>query len=169
MEVIDAIFNRRSIRKFKNEKVKDDDIKTILKCAMMAPSACNTRPWEFIVIENEETKKELSMVHKYGKTFLNAPLLILIVARDDLQKNICSPYWSQDCAAVTENILLSSLSLGYGSCWYGVYPNEERVRSISKLLNIEKGIPFNIIAIGKADENPICKGKYEEDKVKYIK
>lgn len=169
MDTISAIKNRRSIRKYQKFEIPEEDLKNILTCGMMAPSACNTRPWEFIIVDNEILKKKIVEIHKYSKMILEASKVIVVVARDDLQKGICNAYWPQDCAAVTENILLASVELGYGSCWCGVYPNEERVEKIKSLLNIKKGIPFNIIAIGKANENPICKGKFEESKITYLR
>lgn len=170
MELEKVIHSRRSIRKYKKDYIiPEEDIKKILTSAMMAPSACNTRPWEFIVITNQELKHQLVEVHPHARMILDASVCIIIIGRDDLQKGICNGYWPEDCGAATENILLTSYDLGYGSCWCGVYPNEERVNKIKDILNIKVGIPFNIIAIGKADENPLCKGKYEENKVKYIK
>ena len=170
MELEKVIYGRRSIRKYvKDVVIPEEDIKKILTSAMVAPSACNTRPWEFIVVENQEVKQKLVEAHPHARMILDASICILVVARDDLQKGVCSGYYPQDCGAATENILLTSYDLGYGSCWCGVYPNEDRVNKIKDILNIEVGIPFNIIAIGKADETPMMKGKYEEHKVKYIK
>lgn len=169
MELETVIKNRRSVRKFiKGYKMPLDDIKKILTAAMMSPSACNTRPWDFIVISNEETKQQLVSIHPFAKMVLEASICIVVVGREDLQKGICKDYWPQDCGAATENILLAAYDLGYGSCWCGVYPNEVRVNKLKEILNIEKGTPFNIIALGKANENPTCKGKYEEEKVRYI-
>ena len=59
MELKDIMLNRRSIRKFKKDKISKEDIDTLLHYAMSAPSACNRQPWEFYVVTNEEKLEEL--------------------------------------------------------------------------------------------------------------
>ena len=64
MDIHSAIRQRRSIRKYKTgSAVSDEDIKKILEAAMMAPSACNTRPWEFIVFKSEEARERVLKIH----------------------------------------------------------------------------------------------------------
>ena len=53
MNTLETIRSRRSIRKYKpGVEIPNEDIKQILEAAMMAPSACNTRPWEFVVVKD---------------------------------------------------------------------------------------------------------------------
>lgn len=60
---MDAIFNRTSIRKYKQESLKKEEIDLILKAAFSAPSARNSQPWQFIVVENKDTLKDLSQMN----------------------------------------------------------------------------------------------------------
>ena len=171
INVIDAIRKRRSIRKFKlGASVTDDQIKLLLEAAMMAPSACNTRPWEFIVVNDREKLDELAASHPYAKMLETASFSIIVCALPDVQKEIASGYFPQDCAAATQNILIQAAALGLGSCWCGVYPKEERIAEVRTVLGIARQdiIPFNIIAIGVPDVSPDSKGFYEENKVRYI-
>lgn len=169
MNSIEIIKKRRSIRKYVNGfLVPEEDIRKILECAMMAPSARNMRPWKFIVIQNQNIIKQLVDVHPYAKMALEAGTIICVIGIDKFNGND-NPYWMQDCASATENILLSACELGYGSCWCGVYPINERVDGVKKVLKLEDGIPFNLIALGKGNEEPPSKGFYQEDKVKFIK
>lgn len=169
MELFEAINNRRSIRKFKKDYiVSEEEIKILLEAGMSSPSALNARPYEFIVVSNKEIKNKLYEAHPRAKMILEASIVIVCVARPDLQKSE-NDYFAQDLGAVTENILLAATGLGLGSCWCGVYPNEERVQKVSKILSIDKGIPFNYIVIGKADETPIKRGYYQEEKVTFLK
>ena len=62
----DVIFKRKSIRDYTDEEIDDDSIKTILKAAMQAPSACNTQGWEFLVVKNRENIEKLSKMSKYS-------------------------------------------------------------------------------------------------------
>ena len=64
MELQEAILKRRSIRKFKEDKVKEEDVNLILQMAMAGPSACNKKPWEFFVITNEEMLNQFANVSK---------------------------------------------------------------------------------------------------------
>ena len=163
------IENRRSIRKFRTDKpVTKEQLKALLEAAMLAPSACNSRPWEFIAITRRETLNEITKIHPYAKMLETAPAAIVVVA---IPQEEAKPegYFPQDCGAATENILLQAVSLGLGTCWCGVYPREDRVAGFRKLFGIkEPKIPFNVIAIGYPDETPARRGFFEESKVTYI-
>lgn len=172
IKLVEAIRMRRSIRKFKpGATVTEEQINLLLEAAMMAPSACNTRPWEFIVVLSREKLDEMAAVHPYAKMLTTASLSIIVCALPDTQKDIASGYFPQDCAAATQNILIQAAALGLGSCWCGVYPKEQRIAEMRRLLNIEDRqdiVPFNIIALGIPDNIPEARGFYEAGKVKYI-
>ena len=165
--MITAIENRRSIRKYQSDKpVTKDQLKQLMEAAMLAPSARNTRPWEFIVVTKRTTLDEISKVHPYAKMLETATAAIIVVA---IPKDETPGYFPQDCAAATQNILLEAVSLGLGTCWCGVYPRDERIESIRKLFNIkEPKIPFNVIAVGTPAETPDKKGFFDEARVTYI-
>ena len=162
------IEKRQSIRKFHTDKpVTREQLDQLLEAAMFAPSACNSRPWEFIAITKRETLDEIARVHPYATMCATATAAIIVVAIPQTDRP--AGYYPQDCAAATQNILLEAASLGLGTCWCGVYPREERVAAFRKLFNIkEPKIPFNVIAIGTPAENPNRKGFFEESKVIYI-
>ena len=164
----ELIEKRRSVRKYRPGKpVTREQLNGMLEAAMAAPSACNSRPWEFIAITKREMLDEIARIHPYAKMCETATAAIVVVAVP--QKGRPEGYYPQDCAAATQNILLEAVSLGLGTCWCGVYPKEERIADISRLLNIsEPKIPFNIIAIGSPDESPEQRGFFEESKVSYI-
>jgi len=167
--MIEAIESRRSIRKFNPEKpVTREQLNRLLEAAMLAPSACNSRPWEFIVVTKREVLDEIARVHPYAGMCATAAAAIIVVAIPQT-KNVPEGYYPQDCGAATQNILLEAASLGLGTCWCGVYPRDELILSIRKLFNIpEPKIPFNVIAIGTPAEAPQRRGFFEESKVTYI-
>ena len=172
MTVIDAIKKRRSIRKFvPGADVTDDQIKVLLESAMLAPSACNTRPWEFIVVRDRKILDQIRKTHPYTGMLETASLAIIITALPETQETIngglAKGYFPQDCGAAVENILLAAVSLELGTCWCGVYPKENRIADMREILGTTK-LPFNVIAIGVPDEEPNQRGKYEESKVTYI-
>ena len=159
---------RRSIRKYKSDKpVTKEQLKQLLEAAMHAPSACNTRPWEFIAVTKREILDEIVKIHPYAKMCKTATAAIIIVALP--QSGMPAGYFPQDCGAATQNILLEAASMGLGTCWCGVYPKEERMADIRRLFNIsEPKIPFNVIVIGTPAETPDKRGFYEESKVIYL-
>lgn len=168
MNTLEAIKSRRSIRKYKpDEPVLPEHVEQILEAAMMAPSACNTRPWEFVVVKTPEMKEKIREVHPYTGMLKTAPMAIVVCGRPDLQEGVCKTFWPQDCGAAIENLLLAAKELGYGTCWCGCYPSEQRVTDLQKLLGVTS-IPLAVVAIGKADEAPAARGYFDPDRVKYL-
>jgi nitroreductase len=155
--IMDVIKGRRSIRRFKRgEKVSEEDLRKILEAATYAPSAGNRQPWEFIIVENEDTKNKLAEA-AYNQTWITeAPIIIVVCANEERSASRYGErgrtlYCIQDTAAATQNMLLMAHSLGYGTCWVGAF-NENEVR---RILNIPIGVrPVAIIPIGKPDEKP---------------
>ena len=168
MNALETIRSRRSIRKYQaGTAIPKEDIKQILEAAMMAPSACNTRPWEFVVIENLEVLNKLTEVHPYVSMLKTASMAIVVCAKPELQEGICPGYFPQDCAAATQNILLAAKALGYGTCWCGVYPRENFIQTVKELIHVDS-TPFNVIALGVADEEPAARGFYDESRVTWL-
>ena len=163
-----SIKNRRSIRKYHADKqIAKEQLNQLMEAAMLAPSACNSRPWEFIAITNRKILDEIARIHPNAKMCATATAAIVVVALP--QEGRPEGYYPQDCGAATQNILLEAEAMGLGTCWCGVHPKEDRTASIRALLDIkEPKIPFNVIAIGYSAETPDCKGFFEEAKVKYI-
>ncbi len=167
MNVSDAIKNRRSIRKYINYKMPNEDIYKILEAGMMAPSAKNTRPWEFVVLESDGVKNKAAEIHPFAKHLKDASIGILVCANieNELVKEM--GYYPQDCGAAIQNMLLESLELGYGSCWCGLYPSKDRVNDFKREFSLES-IPVALVVVGKANDKPEARGFYEESKVKYL-
>lgn len=165
MNLYDAVRKRRSIRKYKPGKtVSDEDIHKILEAGMMAPSACNTRPWEFFVFKSEEARERVMKIHANAYHLKDASVAILVSALPETQQDKASGYFPQDCGAAIENMLLQALDLGYGTCWCGIYPRENRVENYRNEFNITS-LPLGLVIIGTADEEPQPRGFYDESKV----
>ena len=169
MTASEAIRARRSIRKFvPGAEVTDKQVHALLEAAMVSPSACNTRPWEFIVIRDRAMLDQIRAVHPYTGMLETASLAIVMIALPETQvEPINTGYYPQDCGAATQNILIEAVAQGLGACWCGVYPKEQRIAEVRKILDIES-VPFCIIAVGVPDESPKARGSFEEGKVRYI-
>ena len=151
MNIQDIILTRRSIRKYKTDAVSEEQIETMLKAGMYAPSANNKQPWSFIVVDDRAMLNKIMGVHPYSKMLKEAPLAI-VVCSDELIEPMTS-YWIQDCSAAVQNILLSAAGMGLGTCWLGVNPREDRMRDVSELFELPSHIqPLAIIAVGHPDE-----------------
>lgn len=167
MEIYNAIRNRRSVRSYSKYEMPQEDIKIILEAAMHAPSAKNTRPWEFVVLKSQDAKDKAMEIHPFSKHLKDASIAIIVCADVSNLETLKMGYFPQDCGAAIENILLQSLDLGYGSCWCGIYPDNERVTNFKKEFEIDS-IPVALVIIGKAESIPNKKGYYEEGKVKFF-
>ena len=165
----ELIEKRRSIRKFRADRpVTREQMDRLLEAAMLSPSACNTRPWEFIAITRRETLDEIAGIHPYAKMCATATAAIVIVAIPQTEP-LPSDFYPQDCGAATQSILLEAVSLGLGTCWCGVYPKPERVAEMRELLDIrDPKIPFCVIAVGTPDESPDPRGFFDGSKVRYL-
>jgi len=161
-ELIDTIYSRRSIRRYTEEPVSEEQIKTLLEAAMAAPSASNRKPWHFVVITERETLGRLAEAHKYAKMLHEAPVCISVCG----DQSVSERFWVQDCSAATENLLIAATALGLGAVWCGVYPSQERVEAIGKILGIEAPVvPLNIIAVGHPAEEKEPRTQYDEGRV----
>ncbi|MCL2228342.1 MAG: nitroreductase family protein [Firmicutes bacterium] len=170
--ILDAIKKRRSIRKYDpNGVVTDEQVKELLEAAMLAPSACNTRPWEFIVVRDRAILDKIADFHNFAKMLKTASLAIIVVALPDTQKGLPGEgMWQHDCGATTQNILLQAAELNLGTCWCGLHPVENYMTEIRKIFGLPKNkIPFCAIAVGVPAENFGSRGKYEESKVTWVR
>lgn len=167
-EVYKNMLKRRSIRKFKSDAVKDEDIEILLKAAMAAPSACNKQPWEFYVVKSSD---KLDLVKASGRyTNMNAPLAIVVCGNEDrcLSKKD-NDFFIQDCSSAITHILLSAESLGLGSLWCGAYPMNSVVSKLRIALELEeKIIPLGIVYIGYSDEEKESRTQYKEEYIHII-
>jgi nitroreductase len=160
------ILERRSIRKYTDEPVSDDDLKNLLKAAMAAPSAGNQQSWEFVAVRDRDTLNTMIRFHPGGGYNMlgHAPLAIVVCG--DLERQLHEGYWVQDCSAATENILIAAHSLGLGAVWLGAYPREDRVGKIKELLGIPENImPLCIISVGHPAEEKKPSNRYDETRI----
>ena len=169
MEVKEALLKRRSVRKFTEEPVSEEHINELLHAAMSGPSACNKKPWEFYVISNKDTLKELQSASKFTK--MQAPLAIVVCGNlSHALPMQMADYWIQDCSAATENILLCATDLGLGAVWCGIHPQKRAEQKVAEILGLsKKEIPLNIILIGHPAEEPEARDQYDEKRVHWVR
>ncbi len=166
---MESIFIRRSVRRYKEQKVEKEKIDKLLRAAMQAPSATNQQCWEFIVVEDKEKLKQLSNMTPYSKLIENAPLAIVVLGNEERMR--CKEYWEQDLGASTQNILLEAVNLNLGSVWIGTAPLKDRMDYVSNIFNLKDNLkPFCIVSIGYPLDDNANKfiDRFDETRVQYF-
>jgi len=167
---MDAIFNRKSTRKYTTQEVSDPQIEQLLRAAMSAPSARNSQPWEFVVTKNKDIFAKIMKIHPYSSMLKEASVAIIVCGNEEREIIKDSGYWVQDCSAAAENILIEATDMELGTVWLGVYPREDRISGLKKLFELPSHIiPLAIISIGYPAEEPPVKNKFNKDRIHFEK
>lgn len=181
-EVLRAIRNRRSVRKYSREQISRENLEAIIEAGIYAPTAHNEQPWHFTVIQDQELLRHINDTVREGmlksqddwtqkmasnsgfKVTYDAPTLVIVSGRTD------GMAWRVDCAAAIQNMLIAAESMNIGSVWLGLmrffFQKEEEVRK----LGIPAGYqPYYGVSLGyKADEKTQPAPKRNRDVVNYI-
>lgn len=167
--VINNILTRVSVREFTGEKISDQQIETLLRAGMAAPSAINRQPWAFIVITDEDQLAQLGEAFPYSRC-ANHPACAIIPC-GDLSKALegeAQGFWINDVSAATENILLAAHAMGLGAVWTGVHPSSERTAQLQQMLDLPENIvPLCIVPVGVPAEQPEVKQKFNTENIHY--
>jgi len=166
MEFEDVINNRRSIREYTTEEVKDEDIEKIIRAGMQAPgSRLKSEPWEFIIVKNKETLEKIGEVKP---RVTDAPAAIVLVA--NIERAFYKSVWQQDMGAAAENMLLEACNLGLGALWNGVATHKEVEDKITEIFKLPEEVkPYCIITVGYPAEGYENKfmDKFDKTRIHY--
>lgn len=164
METLETIQTRRSIRQYTGQPVPDAALQEILRASMMAPSAANAQPWQFVVIREREKLDAVPNFHPYSAMLRQVSVAVLVCGDLSLEK--FPGYWVIDCAAATQNLLLAAHALGLGTVWLGIYPEKDRVEGMRRLLNLPEGIvPHSLVPIGYAAEQKVHPDRFQTSRI----
>ncbi|MFQ5800474.1 MAG: nitroreductase family protein [Candidatus Hydrothermarchaeales archaeon] len=156
LELRVAIFKRHSIRAFRDDEVEEGRLLKILEDANQAPSAGNLQARDFIVVKDKETKKDIARAALDQGFIAQAPVVIVIcanMARSAAKygRRGAELYSILDAALAAQNLMLSCVEEGLGSCYVGAFYEDQ----IRKILGVpETVVPIGIIPIGYPDEEP---------------
>lgn len=159
---LSVIYNRKSVRSFIKERpVPEEDIQSLIKAGMSAPSGKDTRPWEFVIINDRAILDKMAEELPTAKMLSQAPMAIVVCG-----DTIRSSYWYLDCSAATENILLAAEAMELGGVWTAAYPYRDRMATVIKHTNMPAQVlPLVVIPIGYPMGNHSVKDKYDEKKI----
>ena len=181
-KVLEVIKSRRSVRSYKPEQIKQEELDAIIEAAIHAPSGHNTQPWHFTVVQDPAVIRHISDVAKeymarvpfdwiknlglnpdYVISY-NAPTVIIVSGRKD------AITWKTDCDAAIQNMLIAAESLDIGTVWLGFAPFCFRKEGEAEKIGVPEGYePHYGVALGyKAKESQgVPKRNY--DVVNYIR
>jgi nitroreductase len=127
--VLDAIHSRRSIRKYSDEPVNDEDVRAILEAGRWAPSGLNNQPWRFAVVRDPEVKNEIAALTRYREIIRGAAAIIVVFMDNDASYDRVKD--CQSIGACLQNMWLAIHTLGLGGVWVGeILKNKDEVAQI---------------------------------------
>ncbi|WP_315087048.1 nitroreductase family protein [Bacteroides heparinolyticus] len=112
----DLIKTRRSMRKFTEEELTQEQVVALMKAVLMAPASKRSNPWQFIVVDDKEKLKELSYCKEQASQFIADAALAVVVTADPLASDV----WIEDAAIASIYLQLQAEDMGLGSCWVQV-------------------------------------------------
>lgn len=156
----ELVQRRRSVRKYSDRPVAQEDILKCLEAARLAPSACNGQPWYFVVIDDRALRERVaarifSGVYSINKFAMEAPVLVAVVS--EREKFLASfggqvrdtTYGLVDIGIACEHLVLQAQELGIESCWIGWF-DEKALKEEVKIPK-EKKVDI-VIALGYGSE-----------------
>lgn len=139
-QVIEAIANRRSIRRYQERPVEPGIITALLEAATRAPNAVNRQPWSFVVVQDPERRARLADVSRLLGVKMNqvaqAPLVVAVLGNPRT-----SSFLDYDCSLAAGNLMLAAHSLGLGTCWVGAFDS----RAVQAILAVPH--PWKVVAL----------------------
>ena len=168
--VLHNILQRKTVRAYTDRAVSHEQLDTLIRAAMAAPTGRDMRPWHFIVLEGRQQLSPLAEQLPYAKMLAEAQAAVVVCGDMSVTDKEGNPSrnWTFDCSAATENLLLQAEAMGQGAVWTGVYPYDERIEAVKQALHLpDHLIPLNVIPIGYPKGDPQPKDKYDPAKVEY--
>lgn len=170
--VMNNILSRKSVRAYTDRPISKVQLDTLVRAAMAAPTGMDMRPWKFVIVDDKSVIDELAKGLPRAKMLAEAQAAIVVCGDMSIKndKGESSKNWMLDCSAATENLLLMAESMGIGAVWTGVYPYEDRTKTVKEILNLPEEIkPLCVIPMGYPKGNPQPKDKYNKENVRYNK
>ncbi|WP_302612263.1 nitroreductase family protein, partial [uncultured Duncaniella sp.] len=113
MDFHELIINRRSIRKYTDEPIAQEDVRLILEAALLSPTSKSARAWQLVAIEDKSTLEQLAACKPAGAMSVAGCPLAIAVTVDSTK----SEAWVEDASVAASYMQLQAAALGLGSCW----------------------------------------------------
>jgi len=130
--VLAAIYNRRSVREFTDERVQIEQLHEIIRAGTWAPSGLNNQPWRFVIIREATIREQLARQTRYGHVVRAAGALIAVYPDGNAMYDSIKDH--QAAGACLQNMLLATDALGLGAVRLGqILKNKKEVNRILQL------------------------------------
>jgi nitroreductase len=169
--MIDLLRKRRSIRRYKPDRIEKKKIGLLAEALLRAPSSRDIQPCEFILVDNPELLDILASSKEHGSQFLDGAALGIVICADSTKSDV----WIEDCSVASILVQMTAQSLGLGSCWIQIR-NRDHVSGLTSEEYIQKtlGIPAHvrvdaIMSIGHPAEKrkPVPKAALRFEKIRH--
>lgn len=168
--ILSVIHNRKSVRKYTDQKVSKEDLVTIMKAGMAAPTGHDARPWQFIALTDRPTMLELRKELVWASGLDSSPAAIVVCGDMNKVNEKNTEFWITDNSAATQNMLLAIEGMGLGGVWCTLYPGKDRMEHARKVLNLPEHImPLCVIPIGYPTGVEKPKDKFDENNIHWEK
>ena len=171
-EVLECIRTRRSIRRYKNEQITDEDLNTVLEAGTWAPTSKGQQQPFIVAVQKPElidklVKMNAEIMGVTSNPYYGAPTIILVFAPIDYGKGL------QDGSCILENMMLAAHSIGLGSCWINreieMFETEEG-KEIMKEMNLPAGLMgIGALSVGYPASFPLTVKARKKDYCRIIK
>ncbi|MEM1581105.1 MAG: nitroreductase family protein [Candidatus Bathyarchaeia archaeon] len=189
MEVFEAIRTRRSIRVYEDKPVEEEKLRRVLEAARLAPSAGNRQPWCFIVVTDMKVKEEIVKVKEKFRPpppreppkelppmppqrgpprnpLQSAPVVIVGCALTS-KTFPGTDFWKIDVAIALQNLVLAAWELGLGTCWIGVFHEEEELKKVFGLPGDARIVAMITLGYPAEKKDPVTDRKPLEEIIRY--
>jgi len=168
MELLDAIRNRRSIRKYKPDPIPNEDIGYVLNAARLAPSWKNKQCWKYVVVKNKETIKKIASARPKSQNWLSeSPIIIVACADpDESGHREGKDYYLVDIGISFEHLLLAARDRGLGTCWIGEF-EENIVKEAIRIPDNVRVVAYTPLGYPAEEKDEITDRKPHEETIFY--
>ncbi len=166
----DLLIRRHSIRRYTDEPIDPEDVKTILEAALLAPSSKSARPWHFVVVDDRPTLEILAGCKANGTRPISTCSLAVVVCAETERSDM----YLEDMSIAAAYMQLQATALGLGACWIQVrnrFTNDDE--AAEEIVRSTLGIPDDmvvecIVTLGHPNEErrPVDPAKLLWEKVK---
>ena len=137
MEILPAILKRRSVRAYAKRRIEEEKLHRILDAGRLAPSAKNRQEWKFIVVRDNELKRQLSRAAREQEFVAEADVVIVACGTNPDHIMTCGqPAYVIDISIALEHMALQATEEGVGSCWIGAFYEDE----VKAILDIPRDV-----------------------------
>lgn len=159
---------RRSMRKFTEEELTQEQVVTLMKSALMAPASKRSNPWQFIVVDDKETLKKLSFCKEQASQFIADAALAVVVTADPLASDV----WIEDASIASIYLQLQAEDMGLGSCWVQVrertaangMPSNDYVHNV-----LDLPLPLQVLSIIAIGHKGMERKPFDEEHLQWEK